>query len=667
MTDFHRLCLALLLGLVSVTGYSQCYELVWADEFDSIGFPSGEYWNFETGGGGWGNNELQYYRRDSTNAYVNDGVLTITARKQSYGGRDYTSARINTRDKFEFQYGKIEARMRLPYGQGLWPAFWMMGEDISQVGWPACGETDIMEMIGGTGRDNTVHGTAHWDNNGSHASYGNGYTLPSGIFADTFHVFTVEWTPQVIRWSMDGIQFNVIDITSAGLSEFHHDFFIILNLAVGGNWPGSPDGTTVFPQTLEVDYIRVFQNPQFMQVRGPAEVAELTGGHVFSLPEMDSLEYNWTVPEGASITEGQGTPQVTVDWGCSAGEVGCTLTLSCGSSEVSFPVKVDNRIEGPVFVDPGASGVEFSVTGMPGTNYAWAVPADATITEGDGTSSISVAWGDLFTPVTLTTTNECGTAEYSHMVYGTGQYPFPDPAVPHLLPGSIEAVDFDYGGEGLAYHDLSATNEGDGPRQDENVDTQYSDNSNPNVGWIRDGEWLEYTIRVDSTWAYNLAVRVASSADGPGPFSILVNGEERMTGITVSNTGGWDRFITRNIGRVPLYTTDTLLRIRADHGDFNLGKMTFTYASSTSVPGLTAGPEGLQLYPNPAQAELILSGPTGGFTFRIVDIAGIVMEEGRTENDEVHLDISMLPPGSYMVITILPGKNVQTARFIKLP
>jgi beta-glucanase (GH16 family) len=235
-------------------------NLVWSEEFNYTGLPSSTYWNMETGGGGWGNNELQYYTDSENNAYVDGGVLTITAREESVGGRDYTSARITTQDKFEFQYGRIEARIKLPYGQGIWPAFWMLGARFSSVGWPACGEIDIMEMVGGSNnRDNTCHSTIHWDQNGSHAEYGESYTLSSGIFADDYHIFSVEWNSSNIRAYVDGTQYFIVDITPAELSEFRENFFVILNVAVGGNWPGPPDGSTTFPQTMEVDYIRVYK------------------------------------------------------------------------------------------------------------------------------------------------------------------------------------------------------------------------------------------------------------------------------------------------------------------------------------------------------------------------------------------------------------------------
>ncbi|GAB4316789.1 MAG: hypothetical protein Kow00127_08400 [Bacteroidales bacterium] len=234
-------------------------NLVWADEFDYTGLPDPDRWNMEIGGHGWGNNELQYYTNSESNASVANGVLTITAREESYGGKDYTSARLTTQDKFSFRYGKIEARIKMPYGQGLWPAFWMLGSNINSVGWPACGEIDIVELIGGEGNDNKIFSTLHWDNNGEHAQYGQTYSLTSGIFADQFHTFSLEWTDQTITSYVDSIQYFVIDITPAELSEFHENFFMILNLAVGGNLPGPPNASTVFPQTLEVDYVRVYE------------------------------------------------------------------------------------------------------------------------------------------------------------------------------------------------------------------------------------------------------------------------------------------------------------------------------------------------------------------------------------------------------------------------
>jgi beta-glucanase (GH16 family) len=248
-----------------IDGYKTplCYagmNLVWQDEFTG-NVLNATNWTHEigNGNGGWGNNELQYYRAENT--FLANGYLTIEARKEDFDGRNYTSSRFITKNKQTVKYGRIDIRAKLPQGQGLWPALWMLGSNIDQVGWPACGEIDIMELIGGAaaGRDNTSHGTIHWSDNGQ-ASTGDSYSLSSGIFNDKFHVFTIIWTASDITWFIDDVQYFNTDITPGTLSEFNQASFFIFNVAVGGNWPGNPDGTTVFPQQMIVDYVRVFQN-----------------------------------------------------------------------------------------------------------------------------------------------------------------------------------------------------------------------------------------------------------------------------------------------------------------------------------------------------------------------------------------------------------------------
>jgi beta-glucanase (GH16 family) len=233
-------------------------SLVWRDEFDGDNLNQAN-WKHEVGGSGWGNNELEYYQAENT--VVRDGLLIITAKKESVGGKEYTSSRIITQGKQEFQYGRVDIRALVPKGQGIWPALWMLGNNITTVDWPKCGEIDIMEMIGGPGKDNTVHGTVHWDNAGTHASDGGKLSLTDGkILADEFHVFSIVWTPISITWFIDDVQYQVMDTSPPERSEFQNKFYFIFNVAVGGNWPGSPDASTTFPQQMAVDYIRVFQH-----------------------------------------------------------------------------------------------------------------------------------------------------------------------------------------------------------------------------------------------------------------------------------------------------------------------------------------------------------------------------------------------------------------------
>ena len=251
--------------IIPTTGYStpdnySGLDLIWADEFDGTQLNENN-WTFQLGDGcpaicGWGNNELENYQKENTS--FQNGNLIIRAKKE-IGNNNFTSSRINTKGKFSFKYGRVDVRAALPIGQGIWPAIWMLGENIDQVGWPKCGEIDIMEKIGGNGREKTAFGTVHWDNNGQNADYGGSHSLTSGNYQDEFHVFTIKWTLNSIIWYIDNVQFHIIDTTPAELSEFQEDFHLLINLAVGGNWPGNPDATTTFSQYLIVDYIRVFQ------------------------------------------------------------------------------------------------------------------------------------------------------------------------------------------------------------------------------------------------------------------------------------------------------------------------------------------------------------------------------------------------------------------------
>ncbi len=248
---------------------AQTYQQVWADEFTN-GISSS--WQFENGGGGWGNNEKEYYQ--PANATVVNGQLQITAKKQSVGGMPYTSARMKTQGLKEITYGRIEARIKRPIGQGLWPAFWMLGANINSVGWPKCGELDIMEYVN---TDPKVYGTAHWDNNGQ-ADYGNSITT-----TDDYHVYSIEWTPTYVRWFMDGTKYHELNITNntGGTEEFQRPFFMLLNLAVAGNWPGQTVDESKLPATMYVDYVRVYQltnAPAASSVTLQAESANVNSG-----------------------------------------------------------------------------------------------------------------------------------------------------------------------------------------------------------------------------------------------------------------------------------------------------------------------------------------------------------------------------------------------------
>ena len=247
------------------------WKLVWSDEFDGLdgSAPDPTKWNYDQGWGwqGWGNNELETYTNRLDNAYLQGGNLVIEAKQERYTNpadgiaKDYTSARLKTEGLFSQTHGRFEARLKVPYGQGMWPAFWLLGNNIDTVGWPTCGEIDVMENIGR--EPSTVYGSIHAPSPSGTNSHSGTYTLSGGQhFSDDFHVFALEWDATQVRFYVDGHLYETVqksDVTAGGQWVFDLPFFIILNVAVGGSWPGSPDATTVFPQQMLVDYVRVYQ------------------------------------------------------------------------------------------------------------------------------------------------------------------------------------------------------------------------------------------------------------------------------------------------------------------------------------------------------------------------------------------------------------------------
>lgn len=226
--------------------------LVWSDEFATDGLPDATKWGYDIGGNGWGNQELEFYTNRIENAVISGGTLKINAIRENYSGNSFTSARMLTKDKYAFKYGKVEVKAKLPSGVGTWPAIWMLGSDISTVSWPACGEIDIMEHLG---RDlNNIYGTLHYP--GRSGGNADGATKRILNATSEFHVYTVEWSAALIKISVDGEQ--VHSVVNSFSIPFNHEFFIILNVAMGGNFSGPVDAS-VNNATMEVDYVRVYQ------------------------------------------------------------------------------------------------------------------------------------------------------------------------------------------------------------------------------------------------------------------------------------------------------------------------------------------------------------------------------------------------------------------------
>jgi beta-glucanase (GH16 family) len=336
--------LTLLLAISTFSATAQCPSLVWSDEFNGSSLDQNK-WSYQIGDGcaegicGWGNNELQYYQE--SNVTVSNGQLHITAKKERVRAKSYTSGRIRTINKGDWTYGRFEARIKLPAGRGLWPAFWMLPTDEVYGGWPRSGEIDIMEYVGA---DPThVLGTIHYgDAYPNNRFQGGKFDLYTGTFPEAFHDFAIEWENGVIRWFVDDILY--LTKNAADISPYHwpfdQRFHFLLNVAVGGNLGGSVDDS-IFPQTMDVEYVRVY-NGFKPYISGKRLVSNRESNVTYSVGNLaNNITVNWTVPSGATIVSGQGTSSVTVSFGNASGNVLATFTNSCGSQQLVIPVVVE--------------------------------------------------------------------------------------------------------------------------------------------------------------------------------------------------------------------------------------------------------------------------------------------------------------------------------------
>lgn len=247
----------------NVAGSYPGYVLAWGEEFDGPELSSAA-WTAESGDGcpalcGWGNNELEYYMNPPNNLFFQDGKMVIEARQESYGGKNYTSSRIKTQGKKVFKYGRVDMRAILPKGKGIWPAFWMLPENNVFGGWPRSGEIDILELIGN--EPAKAHATVHFGPGPGSINISRNYSLNGATFNDQFHVFSMEWEQDLMKFYVDDILYSTVTKADLGANNypFNEAFYFVVNLAVGGNWPGSPDATTVFPQWYIIDFIRIYQ------------------------------------------------------------------------------------------------------------------------------------------------------------------------------------------------------------------------------------------------------------------------------------------------------------------------------------------------------------------------------------------------------------------------
>lgn len=604
---YRLLASALLLcgmALAAKPAYAQFpWQLVWSDEFNGSANsqPNPANWTYDSGGGGWGNNELETYcawgdnsnpcNTSSPNAYL-DGNGNLSIEIQQPSGGVYTSARMLTQGLQSFHYGRIEARIQIPGAQGMWPAFWMLGNDISSVSWPACGEIDIQEAIGAdlnSGSSNLYdnHGSLHGP---TYPGSTSGYNL-TAILATTnpmyegYHTYAVEWFPGEIDFFLDGTLYerqSPLDLSSgSGVWEFdqsNNPFFILLNTAVGGNWPGSPDSLTPFPEYMSVDYVRVYQlAPNTLPadwgnydeggpgVAGSSSYSNgnytVTGGGSDIWNNYDQFEYTYTPLAGdGQVVAEVNSQQNTNPW-AKAG-VMIRNTRDAASSYGLVAVTPGN---GDVFqwrTSKGASAS--SASGPGGDNWVKVVRSGSTLTgfaspDGQtwtqiGSASISDLGNNVLVGLAVTAHDNSQTSTATFSNVSTTQSNAAWDGNPQYLPGWVQFENYNTGGYNWAYYTPASYNQGGQYRTQENVgieDTADFGAGGYDVGYTSAGEWLNYTVNIQQAGTYTLNVRVASNGQG-GTFHLNLD-QNPITGeLTVPNTGGWQSWQTVSASGISL-------------------------------------------------------------------------------------------------------------------
>ena len=603
MQPAHQiLCLVFLTFPLAGTATGQSWELAWSDEFDYHGLPDSTRWSYDVGGHGWGNQELQYYTEArEQNARVNGSALIIEAHKEAGFSRAYTSARLVSKGKGDWTYGRIEVRAQLPQGRGTWPAIWMLPTD-SYYGngrWPDTGEIDIMEHVGFN--QNVVHATVHTDRYNHLSGSGRGSSKTIEDASQAFHDYAAEWSPQKIEFSIDGVVFFRYFNDEMGWSTWPFDrpFHLIMNIAIGGSWGGQQGvDDSIFPQQLSIDFVRVFR---------------YTGQPSVSITAPERLAAGGQLAIKADATDQDGSVDHVV---LKQGE-GVLATLD----PAPYALTLHNVRTG-----------------------CYAVSAVAVDNEGWTASSDTVALKVGAEP--------CGQAPYL--------------IAPHMIPGHIEAEYFDLGGQGVAYSDLTPTNDNPGIRQNEGVDVDFStDDDGYDVGGISRREWLEYTVDVERSGQYTMETRIANTTSAS--FTVQFNDDEVTDPIVQDSNPSGVRWVTVRRSGIQLAKGLQTMRVRMLSTGFRMNWLRFELDSPMSdedAPKLGLSYR-FENYPNPFTSSTRLTFGVESHGHVTLDVFNVLGQRIVTLVDQPHapgrysveLDASGLSNGLYLSRLVTPKET----------